>query len=61
MQALHERPVSSSRRDKQRLDDIVEAIQRITSYYEEALENIKNAIGLHVEDRIVAGEEIPQP
>ena len=51
----------SRRRDKQRLDDIVEAIQRITSYYEEALENIKNAIGLHVEDRIVAGEEIPQP
>lgn len=26
--------------------------------YEEALENIKDAIRLHVEDRIAAGEEI---
>ncbi|HHT9153637.1 MAG TPA: type II toxin-antitoxin system HicB family antitoxin [Candidatus Hypogeohydataceae bacterium YC40] len=29
--------------------------------YEEAVENIKDAIRLHVEDRIEAGEEIPQP
>lgn len=29
--------------------------------YEEALENIKDAIRLHVEDRIKGGEEIPQP
>ena len=29
--------------------------------YEEALENIKDAVQLHVEDRIEAGEEIPQP
>ena len=28
--------------------------------YEEALENIKDAIRLHVEDRIEVGEEIPQ-
>ncbi len=29
--------------------------------YEEALENIKDAIRLHVEDRLKSGEEIPQP
>jgi predicted RNase H-like HicB family nuclease len=29
--------------------------------YEEVLENIKDAIHLHVEDRIEGGEEIPQP
>jgi predicted RNase H-like HicB family nuclease len=29
--------------------------------YEEAIENIKDAISLHVEDRIASGEEIPQP
>lgn len=29
--------------------------------YEEVLENIKDAIFLHVEDRLEAGEEIPQP
>lgn len=29
--------------------------------YEEALENIKDAIRLHIEDRLEAGEEIPQP
>ena len=29
--------------------------------YEEALQNIKDAIHLHVEDRIESGEEIPQP
>jgi len=28
--------------------------------YEEALENIKDAIRLHLEDRIESGEEIPQ-
>ncbi len=28
--------------------------------YEEVLENIKDAIRLHVEDRIESGEEIPQ-
>ncbi len=28
--------------------------------YEEALENIRDAIQLHVEDRIESGEEIPQ-
>ena len=28
--------------------------------YEEALENIKDAIRLHVEDRIESGEDIPQ-
>ncbi|MDQ6787655.1 MAG: type II toxin-antitoxin system HicB family antitoxin [Acidobacteriota bacterium] len=28
--------------------------------YEEVLENIKDAISLHVEDRIESGEEIPQ-
>jgi predicted RNase H-like HicB family nuclease len=28
--------------------------------HEEALENIKDAIRLHVEDRIEAGEDIPQ-
>ena len=28
--------------------------------YEEALDNIRDAIRLHVEDRIEAGEEIPQ-
>ena len=28
--------------------------------YEEALENIKDAIHLHVEDRLGDGEEIPQ-
>lgn len=30
------------------------------SSYEEALENIRDAIRLHVEHRIEAGEEIPQ-
>lgn len=29
--------------------------------YEEALANIKDAIRLHLEDRLAAGEEIPQP
>ncbi|MGR3310126.1 MAG: type II toxin-antitoxin system HicB family antitoxin [Candidatus Brocadiales bacterium] len=29
--------------------------------YEEAQENMKDAIHLHVEDRIEEGEEIPQP
>ena len=29
--------------------------------YEEVLENIRGAIQLHVEDRLEAGEEIPQP
>ena len=29
--------------------------------YEEVLENIKDAIRLHVEDRLESGEEIPQP
>lgn len=29
--------------------------------YEEALENIKDAIRLHIEDRIEDGEEILQP
>jgi len=28
--------------------------------YEEALENIKDAIKLHIEDRLADGEEIPQ-
>jgi predicted RNase H-like HicB family nuclease len=28
--------------------------------YEEALENIKDAIRLHVEDRLTSGEELPQ-
>ena len=28
--------------------------------HEEAMENIKGAVRLHVEDRIEAGEEIPQ-
>jgi hypothetical protein len=28
--------------------------------YEEAVENIKDAIKLHIEDRLAAGEEIPQ-
>jgi len=28
--------------------------------YEEALENIKDAIRLHIEDRIESGEEVPQ-
>ncbi len=29
--------------------------------YEEAVENIKDAIRLHMQDRIESGEEIPQP
>ena len=29
--------------------------------YEEVLEHIKDAIRLHLEDRLDAGEEIPQP
>jgi predicted RNase H-like HicB family nuclease len=29
--------------------------------YEEAIANIKDAIRLHVEDRLAAGEEIPKP
>lgn len=29
--------------------------------YEEALENIRDAIRIHVEDRLETGEEIPQP
>jgi predicted RNase H-like HicB family nuclease len=28
--------------------------------YEEALENIKDCIRLHIEDRLATGEEIPQ-
>jgi predicted RNase H-like HicB family nuclease len=28
--------------------------------YEEVLENIKDAIHLHIEDRIESGEEVPQ-
>ena len=28
--------------------------------YEEAVENIKDAIRLHIEDRVAAGEEIPE-
>ena len=29
--------------------------------YEEAMANIKDAIRLHIEDRLADGEEIPQP
>jgi Uncharacterized conserved protein len=29
--------------------------------YEEALENISDAIHLHLEDKLESGEEIPQP
>jgi predicted RNase H-like HicB family nuclease len=29
--------------------------------YEEAVENIRDAIRLHVEERLASGEEIPQP
>jgi predicted RNase H-like HicB family nuclease len=29
--------------------------------YEEAIANIKDAIQLHLEDRLAGGEEIPQP
>jgi len=29
--------------------------------YEEALENLKDAIRLHLEDKLINGEEIPQP
>jgi len=29
--------------------------------YEKVLENIEDAIRLHVEDRLASGEEIPQP
>jgi len=29
--------------------------------YEEAIANIKDAIRLHVEDRLAAGDEIPEP
>jgi predicted RNase H-like HicB family nuclease len=29
--------------------------------YEEALRNIRDAILLHVEDRLASGEEVPQP
>ena len=29
--------------------------------YEEAVENIKDAIRLNIEDRLAAGEEIPEP
>jgi len=29
--------------------------------YEETLENIRDAIRLHVEDRLEIGEEVPQP
>ena len=29
--------------------------------YEEALGNIRDAIHLHLEDRVASGEEIPQP
>ena len=29
--------------------------------YEEALENIRDAIRLHLDDRLESGEEIPQP
>jgi predicted RNase H-like HicB family nuclease len=29
--------------------------------YEEALENIRDGIRLHVEDRLDSGEEVPQP
>jgi len=29
--------------------------------YEEALGNIRDAIRLHLEDRVASGEEIPQP
>ena len=29
--------------------------------YDEALDNIRDAIRLHVQDRLEAGEEIPQP
>lgn len=29
--------------------------------YEEVIVNIKDAISLHVEDRLEAGEEVPQP
>ena len=29
--------------------------------YEEVIENIKDAISLHVEDRIESGDTIPQP
>jgi predicted RNase H-like HicB family nuclease len=29
--------------------------------YEEAIANIKDAVRLHIEDRLAAGEEIPEP
>ena len=29
--------------------------------YEEVIENIKDAIKLHIEERIASGEEVPQP
>jgi predicted RNase H-like HicB family nuclease len=28
--------------------------------YQEAIENIKDAIKLHIEDRLAAGEEVPE-
>jgi len=28
--------------------------------YEEAVENIKDAIRLHIEDRLASGEEVPE-
>ncbi|OHA91719.1 MAG: hypothetical protein A2758_00015 [Candidatus Zambryskibacteria bacterium RIFCSPHIGHO2_01_FULL_49_18] len=31
------------------------------SSYEEAVENIKDAIKLHLEDRLVAREDLPEP
>lgn len=29
--------------------------------YEQAVENIKDAIHLHIQDRLAAGEEVPEP
>jgi predicted RNase H-like HicB family nuclease len=29
--------------------------------YEQAVENIKDAIELHIQDRLAAGEDIPEP
>lgn len=29
--------------------------------YEDVIENIKDAISLHIEDRLESGEDIPQP
>jgi len=49
-----------SRRRKKKKAPFISCTIKTKEIFEEALENIKDAIRLHIEDRIESGEEVPQ-